>query len=238
MRILRLSHAFALWTILLFICAGTSLAQVSGVPEMPAATEPLYVAMIFHKITDMPPDVYSWARQTKEYDAADLVDRETVVRQKVREFVDTFNLISPVEKITLNTVVSLSPYDPSISGFEIKAFSDENVAFPVQYANEYFRLVPQGILSVHRISVSEAFAKEVWQDTEKGRKARVEIQLTPVAADYEEDPLEYKGSIRWPALRTKVESVRIWSADRKKMLWESHDSPKGILSGLFSLGHW
>ena len=238
MRILRLANVFSLAGIFLLLCAGFALSQETGEAEMPRQTEPLYVAMIFHKLTDMPPDVYSWAKHSKEYLDADSFEREGIVSQKVKEFAKVYNLISPLEMITLNTTVKLSPFDPAIPGFTTKSFNNGKVAFPVQYMDENFRLVPEGISGMQRIVVSAEFAKEIWQDTENGSNARVELQLAPFSAVYEENPLEVKGTIYWPPLRTRVESFRIWSADRKKVLWENHpkDTSKGEISGFFPSG--
>jgi len=219
------------------LCPVPALSQLQQGAQMPAQTEPLYIAMVFHKITGMAPDIEGWAKGTKEYQSADIFHKEDVLKEKMRGLAKTFNLISPSETITLNTTVSLSPYDPATSMFVIDSFGG-NIKFAVQYANEHFNIVPDRLADIRRIKVPEGLAKEIWASTGNGTKARIELELTAVSAIYEDEPSAFKGEIYWPPLRMKIANCRVWSADRQKMLWKNNlnDSKNSELKDLFYQG--
>jgi hypothetical protein len=211
------SGALVLW----FFSSAGAWAQMPEPSEMPAQTNSLYIAMIFHKLSNMPPDVRAWVRDTKEYRDADIFEKEDIMRDKTNELVKTYNLISPFETVTLNTTVSLSPYDPAIPGFIVGVFKDD-MNFPLSYRNENFRISAQKLAAFRQIKVPEDRAEYIWRRTEKGTKARVEFQLTPLPGfDDEEEPIEAKGIMYWPPMRMKIEGIKVWSADKKEMLWKS-----------------
>lgn len=185
---------------------------------MPAATPPQNVAMIFHKLSGMPPNFKKWALMTKEYEEASKFDKVIVRDKKATDLQSSFALTSISEPIVINTPVYVSNYSFTNKGFLIESFR-EDTYFSYEYGGSDYAIVIPDLIEYQWIAVEGEKAKLI-DDAAIAQKRRMRaiVYFEPKYAD-KSAQMTLDGKPYW-LLSGKIRNIALYDASGEKILWE------------------
>lgn len=183
----------------------------------PAATSPLYIAMLYHKLAGDAPDFTGWTKQWDVYQKTDMADRPALLEKRVGEMTNTFNLMTPSEPIIVQSRIKLSGYSASNQGFLVQNFNDVTF-FSYNYMGKRYALIPGGAAKYQWLKAPPNMADAIMRETDNGSAGRVTLTLISMRADPK--PLVMNGK-PYNLLMADISKIELWSKDGKTLVWDS-----------------
>ena len=205
-----------LFIAMMWMIPSTVLVAQTGF--MPNATPAQTVAMVYHKMSNVPPNFKKWALMTKDYAAASKFDKVMVRDKKAAEFQAAFSLVSTTEAIVIRTPVYLSRYSFANKGFLIQSFR-EDTYFSYEYGGDAYAIVIPDLIEYQWVGAEEAAAKKI-DDEAKLAKGSLKaiLYFEPKFAD-KSAPMTLDGKKYW-LLSGKVRNIALYASDGKTILWQ------------------
>lgn len=183
----------------------------------PAATSPLYIAMLYHKLAGDAPDFTGWTKQWDVYQKTELADRPALLEKRVGEMNNTFNLMTPAEPIIVQSRIRLSGYSASNNGFLVQNFNDVTF-FGYNYMGKRYALIPGGMAKFQWLKAPANMADAIMRETDNGKSGKVTLTLISMRADPK--PLDMNGQPH-NLLMADISKIELWSKDGKTLVWDS-----------------
>lgn len=183
----------------------------------PVPTSPLYIAMLYHKLSGDMPDFTSWTKQWDTYQKTEMADRPALLESRVNEMTNTFNLMTPAEPIVVQSRIRLSGYSPTNQGFLVQNFNDVTF-FNYNYMGKRYALIPGGMAKYQWLKAPANMAEAIMRETDNGASGKVTLTLMSMRADPK--PLEMNGK-PYNLLMADISKIELWSKDGKTLVWDS-----------------
>ncbi|HYD18100.1 MAG TPA: hypothetical protein VEF76_06455 [Patescibacteria group bacterium] len=198
------------------------LALLAATPALaysarPAATSPLYIAMLYHKLVGDKPDFPGWTRAWTGYQKTDMAERPALLEKRIGEMQNTFDLMTPSEPIIIEAKIRLSGYSPVEKGFLVQGLS-EGSFYPYTYMGKRYALIPGGIAKFQWLRAPASMAEAIMRETGNGHEGLVTLTLISMKADPK--PLDMNGK-QYNLLMADISKVELWSKDGKSLVWDS-----------------
>lgn len=128
--------------------------------------------------------------------------------------------------------MKITGYSPVGKGFLVQYFHDLTYYLYTYMGNRY-ALVPNGIMAYTWLKAPKSFTKEIMEETNNGRDAKLLLTLIPQTADPKPMMLNGKPTRLMMAEVTKVE---LWSKDGTRVIWDDKmNAPSSVRSRLMNL---
>lgn len=191
--------------------------------DIPEETDPLYVAMVFHKFAGRVPNFREMVMNSEEYQNAPDHEKIYMIENKIDEYRNFYNLITLEEPIILKTEVWLTDYNKKLGGFLIKNFED-GFYIPIYSASKNYAVIPQRIIDKQWMKVpNPEKGKMIEKYSAIGILKRdpiiMSLSLSPAFADMNK-PVNIDGT-DFLLMSAKVNNMTLYSPDSKKVLWRS-----------------
>ncbi len=183
----------------------------------PAATTPLYIAMLYHKLAGDVPDFTGWTKKWDTYQKTDMAERPALLEKRVGEMTNTFNLMTPLEPIVVQSKIRISGYSPANQGFLVQNFNDVTF-FNYNYMGKRYALIPGGMAKYQWLRAPANMADAIMRETENGFNGKVTLTLISMRADPK--PLVMSGK-SYNLLMADISKIELWSQDGKTLVWDS-----------------
>jgi hypothetical protein len=186
-------------------CAMPAMAQLDGFEDMPAmtgpaqsqyggtiaslqksrVTQPVTIAMIYHRFAGDMPDFRAWARASKKYQDAPDFDKLSILDQMTAQMRESYSLLTLQEPVTYDFPVVLSDYSFDNKGYFIRNLTQQTF-FPVSYQGLDYALVPKDIIEKQWLPVEDMAAAKAIDDLRRkspdGKTLSMTFTLVPVYA--------------------------------------------------------
>lgn len=183
-RLSSFSAAFAMTVLLLAspVQAQWGTGTTGGNYRAPVSTAE-DVAVTQRWLSADPPSAEEWARQSKEYQEANDFDRQSVLEEKKRYYIEKFRLFAKPESLVINTNVYLSPYSEANKGFVIESFNDQTF-FAYSFAGQDYAIVVPKIVDYKWLGIEGENVQRINTARVNGRGVvNMLIEVEPKTAD-------------------------------------------------------
>ncbi len=204
-----------------FVCAALAVIMLAApayaFSTKPVATTPLYIAMLYHKLAGDAPDFTGWVKKWKTYQDTELAERPALLENRVKEMTNTYNLMTPLEPIVVQSKIRISGYSPANQGFLVQNFNDVTF-FNYNYMGKRYALIPGGMAKYQWLKAPANMADAIMRETENGFNGKVTLTLISMRADPK--PLVMSGK-SYNLLMADISKIELWSQDGKTLIWDS-----------------
>jgi len=220
---LRQRHTLFALTLLLCLLALPALTvQAQYLPQKPVATKPVQIAMLYQKLTRQRPDFREWIEQSSDYIAADMYDRAEMVKSRLDEMQETYNMLMPNEPIMLEAQIELTAYSRLKKGFMVPMFTPLTF-FNYVYMGENYALVPHKIMQYQWLHMNETLAAILLKESDAQHRVKMRLHMKPLTADRK--PVQI-GPQTYKPLMADITALELWSDDGQRLVWDSRKIDK------------
>jgi len=196
-------------------------AQWGGGEYRPRISTAEEVAITQHVLSADAPSATEWARHTKEYQEANDFDREAVLEDRRRAYIEKFTLFSKPETLVIGANIQLSSYSEVNKGFIIESFNDQTF-FSYKFAGQDYAIVVPKLMDYQWMATDPETAKKITSSRVGSRgTVRMVMEVDPKYAD--KNPIELQGK-SYRLLAGEVASISIYGPRSDVVLW-SRNSP-------------
>lgn len=182
-------------------------------PRLSTAEE---IAITQHVLSADAPDPAEWAKYTKEYQASNDFDRQKVLEEKRKEYIQKFKLYIKPDALVVRARVQLSPYSELNKGFIIESFTNETF-FAYSFAGQNYALVIPKLMDYQWIGIEKQDAELIINAlSSQSKKINVVIEVEPKFAD--KTPIELQGK-KYRLLGGEVVSISLYGSHSDRVLW-------------------
>jgi len=187
--------------------------------EKKTPTDPLYIALLFYRMTGHELDFASWAQDNNAYRDAPDGEKEKILNTQKDKLQSIFYDINPDEQIVVELNTTISGLDKAKIGFYISSFRPE-LFFNFTYLSNNYAVVPLGVEKYKWFLPTKAELKHIKAaGAIISQETPVDIQfiMTPKSADGRA-PATFGKTQHW-LLSAQIEEIQVWTKDGK-ILWQ------------------
>lgn len=227
-RMRKYFSGFAAAALMVLLAAAPAAAQwasgTTGMEYRPRLSTSEEIAMAQHVLSGVAPSADDWARSTKEYQEANEFDRQTVMEEQRRVYIDKFKLYVRPEVLVVGARVQLSPYSEINKGFIIESFTDQTF-FAYSFAGQNYAVVIPKLMDYQWIGIEKEFAKPIIDArTAQSKHINVVIEFEPKFGD--QNPIELQGK-QYRLLAGEVASISLYGYGSDRVLWSRNGIGRG-----------
>jgi hypothetical protein len=201
----------------MFFACAPARADLSRPNE---ATKPAFVALLHSRLLGVRPDFESWVARAPSAPKFPTDAEEKAMKEQAKELAATFDMLTGLDPIYIDTYVSITGYDARKDAYFIQSF-DKYAFYSYVHLGRSYAVIPHGIDAYQWLRLRKGTKDLVWAETQQGKKAHIRLTLIPRAADPR--PMAVGGR-NYRLLMANVLKAELWSKDDSHVIWDDADN--------------